>query len=94
MFRVEWRELAQSRLADEWLKADSRLRAAITAVAHDIEQRLSRAPEKAGESREPGTRILIARPLTVTFHVNVRTRIVLISGVSVHRRRPPGQQED
>ena len=94
MFRVEWRELAQSQLAAEWMNADSQLRADITATTHDIEQRLSRVPEKAGESREPGTRVLIARPLTVTFHVNVRTNRVLISGVRVHRRRPHDRAED
>jgi hypothetical protein len=87
MFRVEWSELAQARLADEWLKADSRLRAAITAATHGIDRRLSLAPDKAGESREPGTRVFIINPLTVTFHVNVRTRAVLLSGVSVHRSR-------
>jgi hypothetical protein len=90
MFRVEWRELAQARLADEWLRADSRLRAAITAATHAIDRRLSLAPDKAGESREPGTRLLIISPLTVTFHVNFRRRTVLISGVSVHRSRPHG----
>jgi hypothetical protein len=87
MFRVEWRELAQSQLAAEWMSADSHLRADITTATHQIDQRLSRSPEKAGESREPGTRVLIARPLTITFHVNVRTNTVLISGVRVNRRR-------
>jgi hypothetical protein len=88
MFRVEWRESTQVRLTDEWLKADSKLRAAITTATYDIDRKLSFSPEKTGESREPGTRVLIVSPLTVTFHVNIRTRTVLISGVSVHRSRP------
>ena len=89
MFQVEWLEQALSQLAKEWLDADSGLRAAITATAHAVEQRLSRAPDRVGESREPGTRVLVVAPLTVTFHVNVRTNTALISSVRVHRRRPP-----
>ena len=91
MFRVEWIDLALSNLADGWLNADSRLRADITAAAHEIERRLLRAPDRAGEMREPGTRVLIVNPLAVTFHVNVRTKTVLISSVRVHRRRERGR---
>jgi len=87
MFQLEWRGLALSHLTDEWLKAESPLRATITAAIYEVEQRLKRAPDIAGESREPGTRVLILNPLTVMFHVNVRTKIVLISGVRVSRRR-------
>lgn len=87
MFFVEWRESALSQLTAEWTQADSRLRAAITAATHHVEQRFSQMPDREGESREPGTRVLIIHPLTVTFHVNVRTNRVLISGVRVNRRR-------
>jgi hypothetical protein len=72
---------------DGWMKADARLRADITAAIHEVERRLLRAPDRAGESRKPGTRVLILNPLVVTFHVNVRTNIVLISGVRVNRRQ-------
>ena len=88
MFKVEWLEGALSQLASEWLNADSQLRAAITATVHAIENRLALAPDREGESREPGTRVLVVPPLTVTFHVNVRTKTTLISGIRVHPRRP------
>ena len=87
MFHLEWRDVAISDLANGWLQADSRLRADITSSIHEVERRLLRAPDQAGESRKPGTRVLILNPLVVTFHVNVRTSLVLISGVRVNRRR-------
>jgi hypothetical protein len=58
-----------------------------TAAAHEIERRLLRAPEKAGESRKPGTRVMILTPLTIAFHVNARLNAVLISSVRVKKRR-------
>jgi hypothetical protein len=87
MFHLEWRDLAIDDLTNGWMKADARLRADITAAIHEVERRLLRAPDRAGESRKPGTRVLILNPLVVTFHVNVRTNIVLISGVRVNRRQ-------
>jgi hypothetical protein len=87
MFHLDWRGMALSQLTDAWLKADSRLRASLTAAIYDVEKRLKYSPDTAGESREPGTRVLILTPLTVTFHINVRTKTVLISGVRVSRRR-------
>jgi hypothetical protein len=87
MFRVEWVDLALSNLADGWLNVDTRLRADITSAISEIERRLMRAPDRAGETREPGTRVLIVHSPAVTFHINVRASTVLISGVRVHRRR-------
>jgi hypothetical protein len=87
MFHLEWFDAAISDLTDGWMKADSRLRADITSAVHEVERRLLRAPDRAGESRKPGTRILIVNPLVVTFHVNVRSNTVLISGVRVNHRR-------
>jgi hypothetical protein len=87
MYHLEWRDVAISDLANGWLQADTRLRADITAAIHEVERRLLRAPDKAGEARKPGTRVLILNPLVVTFHVNVRTQIVLISAVRVNRRK-------
>jgi len=78
MFHLEWLDKATSELTDGWLIADSSLRADITAAIHEIERRLLRAPERAGESRAPGTRVMILYPLVVSFHVNTRTDTVLI----------------
>jgi hypothetical protein len=87
MFHLEWHDAAITDLANGWMHADARLRRDITSAIHEIERRLLRALDQVGESRKPGTRVLILNPLVVTFHVNVRTHIVLISGVRVNRRR-------
>ena len=94
MFHLEWRDLAIDDLANGWMNADARLRADIAAPIHEVERRLLRAPDRAGEARKPGTRVLILNLLVVTFHVNVRTNIVLISGVRVNRRRGRDDQSE
>ena len=86
MFHLEWLDKAIADLANGWMKADSRLRGDISSAIHEIERRLLRAPDRAGESRKPGTRVIILNPLVVTFHVNVRTYVVLVSGVRVNQR--------
>ncbi len=87
MFHIEWRDAALADLTNGWLAADSRLRADITSAVHEIERRLLRAPDRVGDSRVPGTRMLILMPLTITFHINVRNSTVLISSARVYRRR-------
>ena len=87
MFHLEWQDLATSELAKGWLQADTQLRADITAAVYEIERRLLHAPDRVGESRNPGTRVLVLYPLTITFHVNIRTNTALISAVRVYRRR-------
>ena len=48
----------------------ARLRDAVIEASLAIEAALAEEPFAAGESREPGTRVLIATPLAVTFHVH------------------------
>ena len=55
MFHIAWTESAISSLTEGWALADSRLRSDITAAAHEIDRRLSLAPDRVGESREVGT---------------------------------------
>lgn len=83
MFRIEWAESAVADLSDRWDDGDPQLQAYIIAALLDVRQQLSVEPDRAGESREPGARLLIVPPLAVTFHVNVRTNIVLVAGVRV-----------
>lgn len=87
MFRVEWNDLALSTLANAWTNADSNLRAEITRSIRDLEIALKQNPSTTGESRIPGTRVIVYYPLTVTFQVNVRTNLVLVSNIRVHKRR-------
>jgi len=86
MFHVEWTRSAIEDLAGGWEQADSRLRGDITAATFEVERRLQGQPDRMGESRNPGERLLIVNPLWTTFHVNVHARTVLISAVQVHRR--------
>lgn len=86
MFQIEWTRSALDDLARAWGLAASELRNDITAAAFEAERRLQHRPDIAGESREPGKRLLIVNPLWATFHVNVRTNTVLISAVQVHQR--------
>jgi len=87
MYRVEWTQSALSDLAYGWELADKALREEITIAAFEAEKRLQNRPDTVGESRDVGTRVLIVRPLSVTYHVNARTSIVLISTVQVYRRK-------
>jgi hypothetical protein len=97
MYSIEWRDTALNDLAAGWLVADAALRSDITASIHEIERRLKRSPERAGESRAPGTRVMILNPLTVTFHVNARLSRVVIPAygyvdAKVERERFPPEQ--
>lgn len=87
MFQIEWIDLATSSLAELWMKADSELRAEITSAIREIENNLKKDPSNVGESRRAGARVIVTFPLTVIFHVNVRTNVVLISEVRLHKRR-------
>ena len=84
-FTVVWMASAQRELARLW--TDQADRAAITAAANAIDVRLSRDPERLGESREDEMRVLIAAPLTVFFRVRVDDRMVEVVSVKYIARR-------
>lgn len=87
MFRVDWLESALDELTALWTAADPSLRAAVTASAHAIEQRLrSNAPDE-GESRPSGRRITFAAPLAVTFHMEPDGVTATVLHVRLFRRR-------
>lgn len=86
MFHIEWAQSAVAHLAASFASADTRLKLEIIGSLLEIRRQLTEEPGKAGESREPGTRVLVLYPLAVTFRVNVRTRAVLISGLHVYHR--------
>jgi hypothetical protein len=53
MYLIEWRDTALNDLAAGWLVADAALRSDITASIHEIERRLKRSPERAGNREFP-----------------------------------------
>ena len=87
MYRVVWKESAVNELTLAWTLADSQLRARITATTNELDKLLSKEPASIGESREPGTRLVILSPLTATFSVNVRLLSVWVASVHVYGRK-------
>jgi hypothetical protein len=88
MYRVEWLQSALDELADQWTRANSAERQAITTASHAMERRLAEDPASEGESRPSGRRITFIPPLAITFRVNADARTVWVVQVRVFRRRP------
>jgi hypothetical protein len=87
MFEVEWIETAAHRLANAWLGADSKTRAAITAASHEIDDLLMLDPVHAGESRDVDRRIVIAEPLAATYVVDEDRQRVTVLDVVLRKPR-------
>ncbi len=78
-YTVLWLPDAEAEIARLWLDADSR--AAVTAAADAIDQTLAEAPLQAGESRDGEKRILLIRPLGVTYIVHETSKVVIVGRV-------------
>jgi len=78
-YTVVWVRSAEDELAAIWLEATDRH--LVTASALDIDARLAVNPGEEGESRDGNLRILIARPLAVTFAVAHADRLVRVLDV-------------
>ena len=89
MFEVRWLQSALDDLMERWMEGDAALRAAITAAADVVDQRLSRRPTEEGESRENGERVFFVGPLGILFEVDAETSRVYIIHVWIIRRRSP-----
>lgn len=84
-YRVDWTDEAEQKLAAQWMASNDR--AAVTAAARRIEQRLGLDPLTQGEARNDfDVRILFDGPLGVVYRVEVITKVVII--VSVGPSRP------
>lgn len=75
-FKVTWTPSAEADLARIWLAARDRER--LTEVSARIEEGLARSPTSAGESREPGVRLIFDDPLWVEFETDQSARTVRI----------------
>ena len=80
---VVWTGPAEGELAAVWLAAADR--AAVTAGAARVDAELARDGGEAGESREPGVRVLLARPPGVLFTVAAESRTVYVFRAWGHR---------
>ena len=76
-FTVVWKPSAKRDLATLWEAAEDWQ--AIAAAANGVQSQLTRAADRAGESREGDDRIIFKGPLAVTYRVSTtdRTAVVL-----------------
>ena len=81
-FKVHWKPIAESQLAEVWLRAKDR--AAVVAAADSIVERLENDPLGNGESRSGADRFIIETPLSVTYRIDERSQTVLIVDVHYH----------
>jgi hypothetical protein len=84
-YTVTWDRDATAELAACWLAARDRYR--LSEACKRIDEALATAPEEAGESREPGHRLMFVDPLRIHFEVDTRGRRVLVSSVWRFGRR-------
>jgi len=87
MYKLHWRKSVSRSLLDECARADKLLRDAILEAMAEVEEILHDEPEFAGESRDPGKRFLIVKPLSITYKIDHRSRTVLVVDVRIHRKR-------
>jgi hypothetical protein len=85
MFLLRWNESASKQMLRAISSADEKTRGQFLMTLADIEELLAKEPTTAGESRNPGTRVVVTPLLTVTFHPNVRFKEVYISAIRVPR---------
>jgi hypothetical protein len=87
MFALHWRKSVSRELLDRCARGDETHRDSILHAMHEVETKLRDQPEFVGESRKDNTRLLIAAPLSVTYRVDHRKRIVYILAAHVHRTK-------
>ncbi|RIK77421.1 MAG: hypothetical protein DCC68_17310 [Planctomycetota bacterium] len=78
-YTVTWDRDAEAELTQLWLDAPDR--AAIAAAANAIDRELAVDAERRGEEFY-GDRLLVVRPLCVTFRVLPRDNLVIVRQVS------------
>jgi plasmid stabilization system protein ParE len=75
-YTVVWKPAAERDLAQIWVSSQNP--AAIARAANRIDADLRLAPQKAGESRDDGHRILCVLPLVVGFRVSEADSVVTV----------------
>jgi len=79
MYAIRWKAKAVDDLAEIWLRATDR--ADVTRAADRIDPILRQNPNDQGESRDAGRRIMVERPLAVSFKVDTDSATVWILGI-------------
>lgn len=84
-YRIAWTASAQGHLARVWLASEDRQ--AVTSAAAMLDAELRDDPETKGESRRPGVRILICRPMAIEYEVIEDDRTVYVLSAWTTERR-------
>jgi hypothetical protein len=92
-YRVVWKHSVTDQMADDYVTARGRgLEEAerFTKAVAEIDRLLASDPEEAGESRTGYERVLIVRPLVVTYEVYDEEQVVYI--LTLHYATPRGPE--
>jgi plasmid stabilization system protein ParE len=84
-YTVVWQPTAENQLAAAWV--DAKDRRAVTRASDQIDTLLGAVPDRVGESRDTGRRVLVVLPLVVTYEVIEDDKLVRVLRV-VLRERP------
>lgn len=84
-FEVMWSPAAEKRLAELWLKSETR--AEIRAAANRLDESLRRAPLTLGESRSEDERIAFDGPLGCSYRVDPDLQLVYVLSIWKSSRR-------
>jgi predicted ATPase len=87
MYRIRWQKPVSRKLLEECAMADSALLTSILNAIAEVESQLHNEPEFVGESRDFNRRVLVIDPLSVTYRIDHRRRIVYIVAVRVRRKK-------
>jgi hypothetical protein len=87
MFQLRWQKSVSLALLDRCARADKSLRNAILEAMPEIETKLRNEPEFVGESRDAEKRLLTVDPLSVTYKIDHRRRVVYVVGARVRRTK-------
>jgi hypothetical protein len=84
MYRLRWLESVTRDLLQATATVNPDVRDRIFRAMADAELLLESDADIAGESRDKGRRLLIVAPLSITYEINAKDRIVTILQVRVH----------
>jgi hypothetical protein len=87
MFSIRWQKSVSRKLLDECARVEPTLLTEILNSMAEAESFLRNEPEFVGESRENGKRLLIVEPLSVTYRVDQKRRVVHVVAARVRRTK-------
>jgi hypothetical protein len=84
MYQLRWLDSVTRDLMHATAAADADVRNRIFTTMAEVETTLENDAEFVGESRDKGRRFVIVPPLSITYKIDAKNRIVTILKASVH----------